>query len=339
MRPRSGGFSGLALALVAFGILLLLRQTGVIPEDIRIWPIVVLAIGVGMLAAVFSGRYSGTGLVVPFVLIDVGIVELLKDTETLDPDFSVWPSLLIAIGAGVLLGGIALRRATSRGSEEPVTFRVPMPPEGRGVDSARLRVPPRRGGAAGGCRLGLPLDRGADVHRRAGPAGGAGRRRAGGHAAVGVRRRAPGMAARGAPVGPAAEARVPAGPRVRDWRRTLRDRPVRPAGRLGAGAHGRQLDGPDPLGAGAHRRAHPCRPGSGSPAGCRPSAWTNGGSPGPATSGSPLNGTRLPTAPTSWSRAARAASLWGDRRLAVDQVTAAGSSPSRIAGSGSGSHR
>ena len=140
MRPRSGGFSGLALALVAFGILLVLRQTGVIPEDIRIWPIVVLAIGVGMLAAVFSGRYSGTGLVVPFVLIDVGIVELLKDTETLDPDFSVWPSLLIAIGAGVLLGGIALRRATSRGSEEPVTFRVPMPPEGRGVDSARLRV-------------------------------------------------------------------------------------------------------------------------------------------------------------------------------------------------------
>jgi hypothetical protein len=140
VRPRSGGFSGLALALVAFGILLLLRQTGVISEDIRIWPIVVLAIGVGMLVAVFSGRYAGSGLVVPFVLIDLGLVELLKDTGTLDEDFSVWPSLLIAIGAGALLGGIALRRATSRGSEEPVTFRVPLPPEGEGVTSARLRV-------------------------------------------------------------------------------------------------------------------------------------------------------------------------------------------------------
>jgi Domain of unknown function (DUF5668) len=52
MRPRSGGFSGLALALVAFGVLLLLRQTGVIAQDIRIWPIVVLAIGVGLLVAV-----------------------------------------------------------------------------------------------------------------------------------------------------------------------------------------------------------------------------------------------------------------------------------------------
>src|SRR5207249_3065713 len=116
------------------------RQTGVIAQDIRIWPIVVLAIGVGLLVAVFSGRYSGTGLVVPFVLVDVGIVELLKDTGTLDRDFSVWPSLLIAIGGGALLGGIALRRATSRGSEEPVTFRVPLPPDGVGVTSGRLTV-------------------------------------------------------------------------------------------------------------------------------------------------------------------------------------------------------
>jgi hypothetical protein len=54
MRPRSGGFSGLALALVAFGVLLLLRQTGVIAQDIRIWPIVVLAIGVGLLVAVLT---------------------------------------------------------------------------------------------------------------------------------------------------------------------------------------------------------------------------------------------------------------------------------------------
>jgi hypothetical protein len=36
---------------VAFGVLLLLRQTGVIAQDIRIWPIVVLAIGVGFLVA------------------------------------------------------------------------------------------------------------------------------------------------------------------------------------------------------------------------------------------------------------------------------------------------
>jgi hypothetical protein len=145
MRPRSGGFSGLALALVALGVLLLLRETGVLEEDIRIWPIVVLAIGVGLLVAVFSGRYSGSGLVVPFVLIDLGLVEVLKDTGALGEDFSVWPSLLIAIGAGALIGGIRLRRAIRLGSEEPVTFRVPLPPEGRGVSSARIWVRHRAG--------------------------------------------------------------------------------------------------------------------------------------------------------------------------------------------------
>jgi hypothetical protein len=140
VKPRTGGFSGLALALVAFGVLLLLRQTGVIAEDVRIWPIVVLAIGVGLLAAVFSGRYAGGGLVLPFVLIDLGLIELLKDTGTLDEDFSVWPSLLIAIGAGALLGGIAVRRAVRRGSEETATYRVALPPEGAGVTMARLRL-------------------------------------------------------------------------------------------------------------------------------------------------------------------------------------------------------
>jgi hypothetical protein len=140
MKPRTGGFSGLAFALVAFGILLLLRQTGVIAEDIRIWPIVVLALGAGLLVAVFSGRYAGGGLVLPFVLIDLGLVELLKDTGALDEDFSVWPSLLIAIGAGALIGGIAVRRAVRRGSEEVGTYRVALPPEGAGVTAARLRV-------------------------------------------------------------------------------------------------------------------------------------------------------------------------------------------------------
>src|SRR6266542_1095413 len=258
MRPRSGGFSGLALALVAFGILLVLRQTGVIPEDIRIWPIVVLAIGVGMLAAVFSGRYSGTGLVVPFVLIDVVIVELLKDTETLDPDFSVWPSLLIAIGAGVLLGGIALRRATSRGSEEPVTFRVPMPPEGRGVDSARLRV--RHGAGA------LRVAAGSDFR------------------SIAVLTYTGGLDQRVERDGDVLVATLQSefGGGHRGWRPGERrwDLLLKPGFPLdlefetGAGhseidlsgllagsvlVHGRQLDGPDPLGAGAHRRAHPGR--------------------------------------------------------------------------------
>src|SRR3954452_8834510 len=145
MRPRTGGFSGLAIALVAFGVLLLLRQTGVIAEDVRIWPIVVLALGAGLLLTVLSGRYAGGGLVLPFVLIDVGLVELLKDTGALDEDFSVWPSLLIAVGAGALLGGIAVRRAVRKGSEEPGLFRVSLPPEGMGVTTASLVVRPGGG--------------------------------------------------------------------------------------------------------------------------------------------------------------------------------------------------
>jgi hypothetical protein len=140
VRPKVGGVSGLAVAVLALGVLLLLRQTGVIAEDVRVWPILAIAIGVGMLVATFSGRYSGVGVVVPFVLIDLGVVELLKDNGTLAEDFSIWPSLLVAIGAGAVIGGIRLRRAIKAGSEEPVTFRVPLPPEGRGVTAARLRV-------------------------------------------------------------------------------------------------------------------------------------------------------------------------------------------------------
>jgi hypothetical protein len=91
---------------------------------------------------------------VPFVLIDIGLVELLIDTGALDETFSVWPSLLIAIGAGALLGGIALRRAVRRGSEEPVVYRVALPPEGAGITAARLRV--RHG--AGSLRVGAGSD-------------------------------------------------------------------------------------------------------------------------------------------------------------------------------------
>ena len=154
MRARYGGSAGLALAIIGFGVLLLLRQAGVIDKDVRIWPIVVLALGVGLLALVFSGRRPGSGLVLPFLLLDVGIVELLKDTGNLPHDFSVWPSLLIAVGAGILLGGLAWRAAGRRwAGGEAVTKRIPV----EGVEKARVEI--RHG--AGALRVGPGDDAGA----------------------------------------------------------------------------------------------------------------------------------------------------------------------------------
>lgn len=117
---------GLALALIGFGVLLTLREAGALAEDVSILWIVVTAVGFGLLVAVFSGRRPGAGLVLPLVLIAIGGTELLKDAGRLDEDFSVIPPVIVAVGLGLLLGGVAWRLSAPREEEGAVTKRIPL---------------------------------------------------------------------------------------------------------------------------------------------------------------------------------------------------------------------
>jgi hypothetical protein len=93
-----------ALVLIGVGLFFLLRETDVIPRDVSIGPIVLIALGAVLLVIALTTRFGEAGLVVPFVLLALGIVLLLRDRGAVSEDFSVWPAVLIAVGAGLLLG-------------------------------------------------------------------------------------------------------------------------------------------------------------------------------------------------------------------------------------------
>lgn len=112
-----------ALLLIGIGVLLLLRNSGTIPKDVRIWPLIVLVIGVWLLLdrLAFEGRRDG-GFVWPLLLIAVGGVFLLQDLHAIDADVTLWPVILIAIGLGIVLAAVP-----SRGqSAQTVTESVPL---------------------------------------------------------------------------------------------------------------------------------------------------------------------------------------------------------------------
>jgi cell wall-active antibiotic response 4TMS protein YvqF len=102
---RRGGGSWLALGLIGLGVFFLLRQIDVIPTDIAIGPIALIVLGGVLLVVAVTTRFGEAGLVVPFVLLALGIVLLLRDRGAVSKDFSVWPAVLIAVGAGLLLSG------------------------------------------------------------------------------------------------------------------------------------------------------------------------------------------------------------------------------------------
>jgi hypothetical protein len=80
-------------------------------------------------------RFGEAGLVVPFVLLALGIVLLLRDLGAISEDFSVWPAVLIAVGAGLLLGGaIGGLRPGRRGPT--VTREIPLD----GAREARIEI-------------------------------------------------------------------------------------------------------------------------------------------------------------------------------------------------------
>ncbi|HEX9124631.1 MAG TPA: DUF5668 domain-containing protein [Actinomycetota bacterium] len=112
-----------ALLLIGIGVVLLLRNAGTIPKDVRIWPIVLVAIGLWLFLErlLFGGWWRGS-FAGSLVLVAIGGVFFLQDVGAISEDLSVWPVILIAVGLAIVLSAIPSRR---RGTE-PVRETVPL---------------------------------------------------------------------------------------------------------------------------------------------------------------------------------------------------------------------
>lgn len=121
-----------ALLLIGAGVVLLLQQAEVIPEDVGLWPLILM--GVGFLW--FFERLlwgGGGGFVLPLVVFAIGLGFLLQDLEVIDDDV-VLPLVVIAIGAGMILSMLPRRGPKAEQGKVPL--------EG----AARARVEVNHGG-------------------------------------------------------------------------------------------------------------------------------------------------------------------------------------------------
>lgn len=97
------------LALIVVGLLFLLNNLGAFPPEVaRLWPVLVIAAGVWLLGSAL-GRRQGGGLMGGVVLLTAGVMLLLQNLEYV-PDSAFGPTMLIAVGAGLLLRGLVRAR-------------------------------------------------------------------------------------------------------------------------------------------------------------------------------------------------------------------------------------
>jgi hypothetical protein len=101
-RPPRPIFFG--LALITIGVVFLLREFDVVP-DIGFWTLVWLALGSWLLLGTLAGNRRGWFW--PLTLLLIGTFMLLRDLEVLDRDFSIWPIVVIALGASMVLEAIS----------------------------------------------------------------------------------------------------------------------------------------------------------------------------------------------------------------------------------------
>jgi hypothetical protein len=97
-RPPRPIFFG--LALITIGVVFLMRELGIVP-DIGGWTLVWLALGTWLLLGTLAGNRKGWFW--PLTLLLIGTFMLLRDLEVLDRGFSVWPIVIIALGASMVL--------------------------------------------------------------------------------------------------------------------------------------------------------------------------------------------------------------------------------------------
>jgi LiaF transmembrane domain len=122
-----------ALLLIAVGIVLLLREADVIPRDFAWWPILVFGLGLWLLVErVWTGDRGGD-FVLPLVLMAVGVIFFLQQSNIVAEDVELWPIVLIAIGIGIVLSALPLGRSA------PSTGRASVPLEGASSGRVTLK--------------------------------------------------------------------------------------------------------------------------------------------------------------------------------------------------------
>jgi hypothetical protein len=121
-----------ALLLIVVGVVLLLREADVIPSDVAWWPIIVFGLGLWLLVErVVTGDGRGD-FVLPLVLMAVGVIFFLQESDIVGNDVALWPIVLIAIGIGIVLSALPL------GRRSPAAERASIPLGG--ATSGRVRV-------------------------------------------------------------------------------------------------------------------------------------------------------------------------------------------------------
>lgn len=133
-----------ALLLIAVGVVLLLQEMEVIPDDVSVWPIVLIGAGAVILVErVMGGGVWGSRLVFPLVLVGLGTGFLMKETGVLEDDQALAPLVVIAVGAGLVLGALPARPSAVSDRAVPL----------EGAERARVEIDH----AAGTLRIGAHI--------------------------------------------------------------------------------------------------------------------------------------------------------------------------------------
>jgi hypothetical protein len=112
----------MGLAVIAVGVLFLLRNVGILYfDDIwQYWPVILIVIGISKLANTHSASQVTSGLIIG----GIGTVFLLKNLGYIYGDIwqYLWPGILIAVGLSILVKHLEWRdQSLNSGSPSPGT--------------------------------------------------------------------------------------------------------------------------------------------------------------------------------------------------------------------------
>ena len=120
MNPPPGGQefrltpqSILGLFVIAAGVLFTLDNLGILRADeyIRFWPVALIAVG----ALKLAHSHRGSGAVAGFILLFIGVWQLLEELTTVRVRLEdIWPLLLVLFGGYLVWQGLSSQRACGR---------------------------------------------------------------------------------------------------------------------------------------------------------------------------------------------------------------------------------
>jgi hypothetical protein len=124
----------LGILLIGLGAIFSLQATDVWPNDVEIWPGILIVVGLAM-AVDQASRGFRVAWFVPLVLIGLGSFFLLRDLDVVGSEFLA-PAVLIVVGLAMLLGMTGRRRGGRPGSGPVEVVSIPLD----GARNAKVRI-------------------------------------------------------------------------------------------------------------------------------------------------------------------------------------------------------